>query len=503
MSARRSNDDSIDVAVSAGHTDMGGQSLRKSRLPKWPLTTLLPIAISLAILSVSLVITTIGISILHARNTSALEDKAAVFLDAMAGHVALETTIDRETARTALVNALRFPTVLGEDALALGWTVDGNTEMIYFPAEAPEVHLQQALEMALREMAGPTGFRIDENDRGIYTKVYEHNDEQFAITALFDASEVVDANRTALFSALAINAALALCAALISFGITRSALSPLRAFTERLAHEDMPPETARELSYMSTEIAALETALVLRQQTEDLRSKTLERIAQAERDALLARVAATLAHEVRNPLAGILNAVSTIRRYGEDNAVREETLDIVESGLHSLERIADTTLATYRKRSGRQEVTNEDIVDLKLLITPEARAKNITMAWNVPSDFSFTTDADAIRQILVNLLINACKASLPGGTISLDIRREPDSVQLSVSDDGAGMPAEILAFLQTGASTGLPPTRELGIWVVSELVKDLGARLAVESRAGKGTTVTIIIPADDASEAKE
>lgn len=55
---------------------------------------------------------------------------------------------------------------------------------------------------------------------------------------------------------------------------------------------------------------------------------------------------------MRNPLAGILSALSTFRRYGDDRAVREETLDIVESGLRSLERIADVTLSTYRRRPG-------------------------------------------------------------------------------------------------------------------------------------------------------
>ncbi|MFO7073787.1 hypothetical protein P3E18_26480, partial [Pseudomonas aeruginosa] len=75
-----------------------------------------------------------------------------------------------------------------------------------------------------------------------------------------------------------------------------------------------------------SELASLESALTIREEDEAARSKALEELAQAERDAHLARVAAVIAHEVRNPLAGMLSGVSTIRRFGDDPDVREETL---------------------------------------------------------------------------------------------------------------------------------------------------------------------------------
>lgn len=462
-------------------------------LPKWPLTTVLPVAISTTMLGISLILTLIVTSFFHAHNTASLEQKAAIFLDAMAGHVVQETSIDADTAQAALLNALRFPSILREEAVALGWATNGSHEVLHHPGNSTEPRLSEALERAL---SGTTevGFQIGPDQRGLLTRSYEHRGEAFAITALFDAREVVDANRNALNTALAINAALAISAALITFAITRSALSPLRAFTDRLAGEVRDTKVDRQHAFASAELANLETALLRRRQNEESRSVAIRQLAQAERDALLARLAATLAHEVRNPLAGILNALSTFRRYGDDRAVREETLDIVESGLRSLERITDVTLSAYRKRAGHQRVGARDLLDLDVLIEPEARRKDLTVAWNVPEDLAISADADALRQVLVNLLLNACKASPAGGHVSLDVKAGADGTRVSVTDMGGGMPAEVLAYLQAGQHKELPSSRELGIWIVSALADDIGARLSVESRSGQGTKVTIIIP---------
>lgn len=100
----------------------------------------------------------------------------------------------------------------------------------------------------------------------------------------------------------------------------------------------------------------------------------------------------------------------------------------------------------------------------------------------------------------MNLLLNACKASPPGGTITLEVTGGSEGTRLSVTDMGPGLPAEILSFLKAARPGELPPSRELGIWIVSSLADDMGARLNVESCAGEGTTVTVILPAADVPE---
>lgn len=468
-------------------------SARSGRdLLRLPLTRILPLAMAATVLCISLTLTFIGVTLLQRYNEDSVEQKASIFLDAMAGHVAQEHSINSETVAEALINALRYPSVLKEESVAVRWMEKGQAMTLHFPEDAPEARLKQALdETSTVSLHHPT-FRIEVDGKAILTQSYEHNGDMFSISAVFDASDVQELNRNALNSAIVINITIAVLAALIAFLVTHRALSPLRYFTDRLAGSGAEISPSR--SAASKEVADLEAALVLRQQGEELRTRTIQRIAQAERDALLARVAATLAHEVRNPLAGILNALSTFRRYGDDRKVRDETLDIIEGGLRSIERIAEVTLSTYRRRTGHQDLSGQDILDLQLLIAPEIRKKNLRMEWTVPAELVIRADADAVRQILLNLLLNACKASPEGSKISLDAQLASDTIRLSVSNEGAGIPSVVLSYLQAGASNNLPPTRELGIWIVSVLAEDIGARLNVESRSGHGTTVTLILP---------
>src|SRR5690606_2589282 len=127
------------------------------------------------------------------------------------------------------------------------------------------------------------------------------------------------------------------------------------------------------------ELQRLEHALSLREQSESERAETASRLAQQERDSLLARLAASIAHEVRNPLAGLMNGVSTLKRFGEDPEVRAHTISLFEQGLSSIQRAVDVTLSTYRRRSGASILSGRDICDLQLLIGPEARRAQVTL----------------------------------------------------------------------------------------------------------------------------
>lgn len=460
---------------------------------KWPLTKALPLAVSATILVVSLAASVIGVLLLQNYVNATLEQKAAVFLDGFAGHIAPNGPLDPTQTQAALRNALEYQSIMGESSTAIGRMIDGRLVMHSYPQQEDPSELNATLQVALNGGAGTSIFTLQDGHKARLTKVYERAGVPFALSTLFDASDAVRTNQVTIWIAIAINGALALVSIVITFLVTRRIAFSLRSLSHRLA-----PDAENSLGGGGgSELASLETALVLREQNEAIRSKALESMAQAERDALLGRVAAVIAHEVRNPLAGILSALSTIRRFGDDKAVREETLDIVEGGLKSLERIANVTLATYRRRGGQKRINVSDIQDLELLIAPEARKRELKIAWYLEGKDAFYSDADAVRQIMVNLLLNACKASPIRGTVDIAVVVGLDEARLSVSDHGPGLPDAILDYLQAPpASSILPPTRELGISVICALVQDIGARLSVESRAGEGTTISIIVPLD-------
>jgi signal transduction histidine kinase len=274
--------------------------------------------------------------------------------------------------------------------------------------------------------------------------------------------------------------------------VTRRSLKPLDGFIDRLA--DAAGSSTNGADWRrGNELRQLEAALAMREQSEAQRVTILEQMAQQERDGLLARMAASIAHEVRNPLAGLKNGISTLKRFGDREDVRKETLAFLENGLDSIGRVVDVTLSTYRRRSGSRMITAQDIRDLEILIAPEAGRAGVGLAWTFEEPTEFWVDVDALRQILINLMLNAVRASPPGSTVTVSLtRKDAQTVVLSVADEGPGMPPEIVAAMISGRVNDIPVERSIGIWIVASLVERMGADLSIRSDS-TGTNVQLTL----------
>ncbi len=456
---------------------------------RWGMATILPLAVSATILIFSLTISVVSILLLKDYVNANLQQKASIFLDGFAGHIAQSRPFDEARTEAALQNALEYQSVLGEMSTAIARADQGRLVVMTYREESNE-KVRRELEEALGQGVGTAVFHFENGLKARLTKVYERDGEPFALSTLFDAHEAVLANRTAIWFAIFINAVLVLVSVAVTFFMSRRIAASLRSFTRRLSKSNEPSD------YTKSELASLESALAIREEDEAARSKALEELAQAERDAHLARVAAVIAHEVRNPLAGMLSGVSTIRRFGDDPDVREETLHILEGGLKSLEKIANVTLATYRHRGERKVMNVSEIMDLELLISPEARKKALILAWEITGPELFQADADAIRQIMLNLLLNACNASPPKASIEIGVRVEVNEVILSVADHGPGLPPGIVELLTSNPkSEALPTSRGLGVSIIRGIIQDIGGDIAVDTMPGLGSKITVTIPA--------
>lgn len=220
-------------------------------------------------------------------------------------------------------------------------------------------------------------------------------------------------------------------------------------------------------------------------------------LAERERAAMLGRLAASVAHEVRNPLAGMLTALETARCFGDDPAVRGRALDLVERGLRQIEAVVRSTLATYRQDDERRPLSAEDLEDLRLLVMPEARRGQVGLDWHVSLPEPFLTDALRLRQLLLNLLLNAVAATPPGGQVRLRVDRTAEALlTASVEDEAGGLPAEAeqrLAGSNAGAAAG-GTSSGLGLEIAAQLAASLGARIRVENLA-RGSRITLYLPA--------
>jgi len=225
------------------------------------------------------------------------------------------------------------------------------------------------------------------------------------------------------------------------------------------------------------------------------REALITRMAEQEREAVLGRLSATLAHEVRNPLAGVLTAVDTLRRFGERPETRAEALDFMERGLRVLGGVVDATLATHRPVDGALAFGPQDLEDVRRLLTPQARRAGVALVLDSTLAHTVPLAGGEVRQVLLNLLLNAIQASAAGARVTLRCEARADYLWLEVIDEGAGLPGPLAASLERGEAPA--PGAGLGVAVVVRLVQRLRGRVAVRAHSGQGTRIALELPFDD------
>ncbi|HSL23069.1 MAG TPA: ATP-binding protein [Vicinamibacterales bacterium] len=231
--------------------------------------------------------------------------------------------------------------------------------------------------------------------------------------------------------------------------------------------------------------------------------KARERLMQGEKLSSLGRLAASIAHEINNPLAGILTyaklLVRTLEEAPPDEAARAKIigqLKLVERETQRCTAIVRNLLDFARERPLKlaQIDVNAAIGEALFLINNQVKMQNITLEHELGGLPAIEADFGQIRQALVNILINACDAMPSGGTLRIVSRQAGDAVEIEVRDTGPGIaPEHLKKVLDPFFSTKEKGTG-LGLSVVYGIVERHGGALRIDSTPGKGTDVTITLP---------
>lgn len=213
---------------------------------------------------------------------------------------------------------------------------------------------------------------------------------------------------------------------------------------------------------------------------------------------------ATLAHELRNPLAPLRNGLQLLRR-AHDRAVEERTLDMMERQVTHLSRLVEDLLDVARLRTGKL-VLQREVLDLREVIAhalelsqPQIDQFQHGLVLDLPGD-PLWVDGDPTRlcQILANLLNNAAKFTPRRGHIALRARSEGHQAVVSVSDDGQGMTPRVItqAFeMFTQGSNGTSGGLGIGLALVRALVTMHDGEITVASDGpDQGSTFTVRLP---------
>jgi signal transduction histidine kinase len=225
---------------------------------------------------------------------------------------------------------------------------------------------------------------------------------------------------------------------------------------------------------------------------------------ESERQAGAGRMAATIAHEVNNPLEAVTNfiflAMSTV---GLPPDARMH-LQMADRELARAGQITRQMLSFYRGDSKTRWLAVSNVIhDVVTMYNRKLRNKQLTTAISIDPGLEVYAKDGELRQVLLNLTANAVDASLPGGKLWFRARRvtnwqgEGDGIRITVADNGSGIPQQVQRRLfapffttKTGTGTGI------GLWVTKCLIEQHGGRVRFRSSQGRkrGTVMTLFLP---------
>jgi len=217
-------------------------------------------------------------------------------------------------------------------------------------------------------------------------------------------------------------------------------------------------------------------------------------LARAERLAATGELAASVAHELRNPLAAIHLALQNLRGEMRD-ADLSLRVDRVVQEVERLTRLLNQLLdASRHAPEPSREIQLAGLVAELLELTRHQLPTTIALENRVEPSLTCRLPQDRLRQSLLNLLLNAAAALGEAGVITIAARREGEKIRIEVSDDGPGFAAEII----DGGIRPFASTREqgtgLGLAIVRRFARDMGGEVTLSNCTPHGARVTLLLP---------
>jgi signal transduction histidine kinase len=237
------------------------------------------------------------------------------------------------------------------------------------------------------------------------------------------------------------------------------------------------------------------------------RKRIEQSLLQAEKIAATGRMAATIAHEINNPLEAVTNLLFLLREKITDNEGLGYLAE-AEDELSRVSHIAKQTLGYYRENAAASPASLSDIAEHALAIyEPRCTAAGITVGKLLGSKTKVVLRRGEMMQVISNLIANSIHAMPEGGTLSVSINDATDpgeGIVLTIKDTGVGIPPNVLpkvfdAFFTTRATVGTG----IGLFVAKQFVEGHGGQIGIESNSeseSHGTTIRIFLPLHTAYE---
>ena len=225
--------------------------------------------------------------------------------------------------------------------------------------------------------------------------------------------------------------------------------------------------------------------------------QNFEQMKRAERLFAVGQLAAGLAHELRNPLWSVNGAVGILQRNAHLEPKHQKCLEIISKETQRLNRLLTDFLDFARPRPPKyQSISVDKLLDSVIQLAAHGVGRGAVQLRNEtpPALPPLQGDPEMIKQMLLNLVINAIQAMPDGGEVALSAEIQQEHILIRVQDQGCGIPAEIKDKIFDPFFTTKDGGTGLGLAVSHQIVEQHGGILKVEANPGRGMTFSVLFP---------
>jgi signal transduction histidine kinase len=313
-----------------------------------------------------------------------------------------------------------------------------------------------------------------------------------------DAAGHAQARRLRLLAAGAVAGLIGLTL-LLAFVFVYRIMEPLRRLTREAGPGPLPAHTADEVKTLSRRVRVLLQHIDLAQ-TELERSR--ESLAHAEKMALVGKLAAGMAHSIRNPFTSVKMRLFSLSRSLVPDEAQREDIEVISEEIRHIDTIVQNFLEFSRPpRLRMQPVSPSCVVDSTLrLLDQRLKSYGVAVRLDRPAVLpTVQADPEQLKEVMVNLVVNACEAMPPGGGIVIEERvaRSADGAELAavrVRDNGPGIPEHLAERIFDPFFSTKEQGTGLGLSIARRIIAEHGGGLQGETDTDGGAVFTLTLP---------
>jgi len=281
--------------------------------------------------------------------------------------------------------------------------------------------------------------------------------------------------------------------------IIKQVMRPIREILLRNEDAEIPLQTGDEIKNLSRVVNGMAAEI---DQAHISLEKSRAHLIQSEKLATVGKLAAGMAHSVRNPLTSVKMRIFSLERSLRLNPMQKDDLEVISEEIRHIDTILKSFLEFARPPKLRfQMVSPSDVVDTAIqLLRHRFETYKTTVQVNRKMRLPrISADSDQLKEVLVNLMINACEAMGEGGFIHIveemgKHRSFGDAVTIRIEDSGPGIPEEILEKIFEPFYSIKEEGSGLGLSIAKRIIEDHGGEISAGSREGKGAVFSIVLP---------